>query len=277
MSDRIPDLLVEQLMLDELPPEQARRVRQQLEDDGDPRIAELRRSDEEILSAHPPDLVARRIRNRLERVHDHAPPGLVGAEPAARRIGWWWIATTVAVAAAIALAWWIGRSDATTPDTGSVHGEKIAVGPDAPDTTRIKGDPAISIRKQEGSRGTLLSPGDTVKPGDALLVSYRSGDWPHGVIVSLDGAGEVTLHFPADASESTALQHGGSVPLHTFELDDAPGFERFFIVTSSEPIEVERVMESVRALGRGPDPASAELPQPTDGKMVEFGLVRQRR
>lgn len=269
MSDRVPDLLVEQLLLDELPPEQARRVRQQLEDADDPRLAQLRRSDEEILAAHPPDLVARRIRNRLERVE---------AEPDTRRAQWWWLAVTAAVAAAIAFAWWLGRSEATTPETGSVHGEKIAVGPDTPDTVRIKGgDPALSIRRQEGTRGTLLRPGDTVAPGDALLVSYRSADWAHGVIVSLDGAGEVTLHFPADASQPTALQHGGAVPLHTFELDDAPGFERFFFVTSDTPLDVERVMADVRALGRGPDPARAKLDAPQNGAVVDFELVRRPR
>jgi hypothetical protein len=110
-----------------------------------------------------------------------------------------------------------------------------------------------------------------------VLVSYRADSEPHGVIVSLDGAGEVTLHFPEDASQSTALNGNGNVRLHAFELDDAPAFERFFFVTSTDPLDVAQVMDSVRALGQAKDPLTAELSVPAEWRVKDFPLVRQPR
>ena len=47
------------------------------------------------------------------------------------------------------------------------------------------------------------------------------------MIVSYDGRGVVTLHYPNVARASAELRAGGAVPLdHSFELDDAPLFER---------------------------------------------------
>jgi hypothetical protein len=268
MNDRVPDLLVEQLALDELPPEQARRVQAQLEDDDDPRLSELRRSDDDILEAHPPEIVARRIRNRLQRVE---------AEPASRRPGWWFVTATLAGAAAVALAWWIARPDALVPASTGIDGEKVASLPQQPDVTRIKGDPRLMLTLQDGARTTTLGKHDRVAPGDSVLVSYRADTEPHGVIVSLDGAGEVTLHFPADETQSTALKPNGTVRLHAFELDDAPAFERFFFVTATDPLDVAQVMESVRALGHAKDPLTAELSVPREWRVKDFPLVRQPR
>lgn len=268
MNDRVPDLLVEQLALGELPPEQARRVQQRLEDDDDPRLHELRRSDDDILEAHPPEIVARRIRNRLQRVE---------AEPAARRPGWWFVTATLAVAATVALAWWIAKPDALVPESTGIDGEKVASLPQPPDVTRIKGEATVVLELQQGARATTLVPGDRVAPGDSVLVSYRADTEPHGVIVSLDGAGEVTLHFPADETQSTALNPNGTVRLHAFELDDAPAFERFFFVTSTDPLDVAQVMESVRALADAKDPLTAAPSVPAQWRVKDFPLVRQPR
>ena len=270
MNDRVPDLLVEQLALGELPPEQARRVQAQLEDDDDPRLSELRRSDEDILAAHPPEIVARRIRNRLQRVE---------AEPASRRPGWWFVTATLAVAAAVALAWWIARPDALVPESTGIEGEKVASLPpeQQPDVTQIKGDPRLVLTLQEGARTTKLVSGDRVSPGDSVLVSYFADTEKHGVIVSLDGAGEVTLHFPADETQSTALVPNGTVRLHAFELDDAPAFERFFFVTSNTPLDAAQVMESVRALADAKDPLTAAPSVPENWRVKDFPLVRQPR
>lgn len=67
-------------------------------------------------------------------------------------------------------------------------------------------------------------------------MSYVAAGRAHGVIVSIDGRGQVTLHFPADAGAPTALESGRAVPLsHSYELDDAPLFERFMFVTAEAP------------------------------------------
>jgi hypothetical protein len=198
------------------------------------------------------------------------------AEPTARRAGWWFVAATVAVAAAAVLTWWIAGSDAVVPGSPQIDGERIAsLPPQHTDTERLKGDPALVLHRKVGSGRELLRADDRVAPGDELLVSYRADDATHGVIVSIDGTGEVTLHFPADAAGSTALQQRGTVLLHTFELDDAPAFERFLFVTADEPIEVEQVMDAARALARGSDPLEAKLAAMQGWDVVDVPLVRQ--
>ena len=49
---------------------------------------------------------------------------------------------------------------------------------------------------------------------------------------------------------------------HSYELDDAPGFERFVLVVASEPIDVERVLGAARqvALDSQGDRRPLQLP-----------------
>jgi len=81
------------------------------------------------------------------------------------------------------------------------------------------------------------------------------------VIVSIDGRGAVTLHFPADAGASTALEPGAHNVPDGFQLDDAPSFERFFLVTSDAPIDVKTVVAAAEALAlRGGSTGPLALP-----------------
>ena len=63
----VPDWLLERLARGELSPERAAEVRRRLEAEGEAgveRLAALERSDQEILAAHPPAVVAVEIRRR---------------------------------------------------------------------------------------------------------------------------------------------------------------------------------------------------------------------
>jgi hypothetical protein len=75
------------------------------------------------------------------------------------------------------------------------------------------------------------------------------------MIASVDSRGVVTRHHPVSGSQATALTPGDTVLLdHAFELDDAPRWEQFHLVTSPTPFDIEPV---VRALADG---AVARLP-----------------
>ena len=72
-------------------------------------------------------------------------------------------------------------------------------------------------------------------------------------LVSIDGRGVATLHFPDDV-DPTALAHGGAMALdHSYELDDAPGFERFLRVTAGQRLPLDAGRCSPR---RGPSRAA---------------------
>ncbi len=258
MKTRVPDLLVEQLRLGELPPAEANRVRAQLEEDDDPRLESLKASDAEILNAHPPEVMARKIKARLDALDEEAQPAF--------RWPMWATGGLVVAAAAAALVLLLPTDDpSVTAPPGTV-----AVNDSGGE--RIKGDAAIVLERQRGTRAEPLLAGADVSPGDTLQVSYRSGGWKHGVLVSIDGAGAVTLHFPAEESEPTALQ--ASAVLHAFELDDAPDFERFLFFTAHEPLDAAAIVRSLEAFAKRPDARTAVVPEAKADAMVELPLNR---
>ncbi len=50
-----------------------------------------------------------------------------------------------------------------------------------------------------------------------------------------------------------AHQHGAHVLVTIGELDDAPGFERFFLITSGFPLDVNTIMKKAESLARDPE------------------------
>lgn len=262
--DPVPDLLVEQLALGELSEAEAAAVRARLGEEAESQPEALRGSDRAVLEQHPPVQVAAEIRRRVALLD--AP------EDAGQPHRWMlWLGAGALVAAAAAVSIWLGSGTETGLEPE--RGELVAVADPPVDRVRLKGDAAIVLRRQVGGGSELLAPGDEVTPGDALLVGYRAAGLPHGVLASLDGAGEVTLHFPADDGASTALKPAGVIALHTFELDDAPRFERFVFVTSQTPIDVGVVRARVATLDASDSPLEG-VGEGQPWAVTDFLLVR---
>lgn len=126
------------------------------------------------------------------------------------------------------------------------------------DTTRIKGDvqngfnnnisdvPVLEIWKQTGSAAIPLKSGSTVKAYDSLQIAYRAMGRSFGMIVSLDGTGKLTLHFPESFTASNSLRQGNAVVLpYAYQLDNAPRFERFFFITSTKPFKIDYIWNRI--------------------------------
>jgi hypothetical protein len=206
------------------------------------RLAALDASDREILAAHPPARVAAEVR-RTAQIGDRS------------RIRALLFLTPAAAAAALAVVV-LGRA------------------PVAPEeTTREKGAlaPHLVVHRRASGGPELLRDGATARPGDVLQLSYVAAGRGYGVIVSLDGRGQVTLHW------SAALDGGGAVPLpDAYELDDAPGFERFVLVTARAPFDAEAIVAAARALAR--DPARAhERPLEIAGGLEQSSLLLEKK
>jgi hypothetical protein len=119
-------------------------------------------------------------------------------------------------------------------------------------------EPHLVIHRKAGAEIVRLHDGTVARPGDIVQVSYVAAGNRHGVVLSVDGGGAVTLHHPKAAGDPPALQARGEQPLaHAFELDGAPGFERFFLVTSGNtPTDVGAVLEAAQSLAAaGPSAA----------------------
>jgi hypothetical protein len=111
-----------------------------------------------------------------------------------------------------------------------------------------------------------LSDGARATRGDVLQLAYAAGrDGRYGVLLSIDGAGRVTQHLPEPGTSAAAtLRAANEIHLPTaYELDDAPGFERFLLVTSAQPFPVAAALDAARALaGQGGSARTASLPLP---------------
>jgi hypothetical protein len=231
---RVPDLLIEQLLLGELP---AARSRELLRDpEVQERLRQLEESNRTILETYPAEVMAKRIGWRLEKAAE-APvrPPFARLLPA---VGF--AALLVVAGLAVVMAWTWARRPAQTLEV-----------------TRVKGlKPHLAVYRQTGSGAEALAANGTVRPGDVLQIGYVAGSRTYGMIFSIDGRGVVTLHFPSSVSAPNRLTGDGEVLLdYAYKLDDAPEFERFFLVTAEQAFPVQAVLQSAQELAAQPQRA----------------------
>ena len=239
----VRDWELEQFALHELGDTRAAQVARELEADSQlrARLAALEASNAAILAAHPPEVIARAIRAR----HRAGVPDLVLSRGRRRRL---LLLLPAAAAAGLVVA--VLRLEPALTEDRTVAGSKAS-------TERTKGlRPALVVYRQRAGVSEALANGARVRTGDVLQLKYVAAGRPYGVIVSIDGSGGVTLHFPEEAAASTRMASEGTAP-SAYELDDASGFERFILVTATRPIEVAEVLARARAFARRSDAAVA--------------------
>lgn len=143
---------------------------------------------------------------------------------------------------------------------------------DASPSVRVKGNAHHQIRlyRQEGGEANLLKNGDSAKENDLIQITYTPGAYNYGLIFSVDGNGNLTRHFPENSWESAKLQKTGEeVPLSfSYALDDAPDYECFIFVASKNPFDlkaienIEKSSYSIKFLKKG-----SYLPEGCDGSI----------
>jgi hypothetical protein len=232
----VPDLWLERLRLGELAPADARALEDRLRHDPEARarLEAIDRDDREQRAARLPHRIATAARQRI------AARGPDVHRPRVRTL-------TVAAAGAaclLAVAAVIVRSPqlpGTSPDDG--------------DGDRLKGTgPAIVAFRKAGDTSAPLRDGDTARERDVIRLGYQSAGRAFGAIVSIDGRGVVTQHLPVSGTTAVRLAASGVALLDAaYELDDAPRFERFCLVTSDRPFDVGVVLDAARTAARGTD------------------------
>ncbi|MEW6515498.1 MAG: ActD-like protein [candidate division FCPU426 bacterium] len=254
MADQLPDYLLERYLLGELPPRRLAEIRAALEQDADARerLEALQASNAEILRQYPAERMAPAIQKQLER------------ESPARARGWQWLPVFSLAAAAVALL-------AVAPVV-----ERALFAP--ADTTRLKGrDIRLVVYRKEGNQAMPLADQDRARDGDLLQIAYAVPPGTHGVIFSLDGGGKVTLHFPAAPEFSTLMPQGsGKVLLPVaYELDRAPGFERFVLMTAPFELQVPAVLAAAREVAAdGRTARTRPIPAPAGAEQITLVLTK---
>jgi hypothetical protein len=256
---------LERLAAGELDEATAAQVKRDLAAEGrswDEERAAIEASNAAFRESHPARAAAAAIRQRAGATKASAParraPVLV------------WATAAVGMAAAV-----IGvvRLD---------RGDTNAVGTDY-EPTRIKygaeDHASIAVYRRDPRGSTKLSAGAAARAGDLLEVTIAVRRPLHAVLVSIDGRGHVTRHLPDAGQPKAARLAIGEARLgSSYELDDAPGFERFLLVTREAPFDAAVALDAAAALAR--DPARARtgaLALPPDFRQQAFLLVKPHK
>lgn len=234
--DRIPDWRLERFLLGELDPGEMEIIRQEIEKDHSlkHRLQALRQSDREILERYPASMMDRRIREKLKK------PGVPGAGfRTLIRSKLWPVPAIPALAVLILLAILPSLFPPAIDETRDAGGDRAI---------RLKGTGAqLHLYRKTDSGSEGLENGSLARENDLILVQYQAAGRAYGVILSIDGRGTVSRHFPREGEKAGKLERQGPVSLDfAYELDDAPRWEIFYFITSDSPFEVDSVMRAVR-------------------------------
>lgn len=134
--------------------------------------------------------------------------------------------------------------------------------PVEPDT-RIKGTkgPVLQVFLDAEGGVERLPDSSLVQPGDVVQLVYRSGGYAYGAIFSLDGRGALTRHLPAEGTQAIALVQGVADTLDfAYELDDAPRWERFYMVAAAHPFALGLIERTLRQRSERVDIPTLDLP-----------------
>jgi anti-sigma factor RsiW len=252
MAD-VRDWQIESFVLGELPPAEQEALARAVSDDAAlrARVEAIQASNRDILAAHPARVAASVIRERI------APRPV----PWGRRLG-------LAAAASLTV---VGVG------LGLLRMREARV--DVPAETRIKGlRPHLEVFRQTPAGIEPLPEGAKAREGDLVQLTYQAAGRPFGVIVSIDGRGAVTVHHPRESRQAARLEPGEAARLSSaYRLDDAPGWERFVLVTAERPFEVASVVDAAARLARTGAAGTEPLALPSPLEQSSFTLKKDDR
>ncbi|HPC39733.1 MAG TPA: hypothetical protein PLM53_06445 [Spirochaetota bacterium] len=241
-APQIPDITLERYVLNELPAERMKEIGKLVAADPSlrKRVDEISESSRAILKRYAPESMAPLILRRAVLA------GRTAGRTAEKRSPWrLFLIPSLAAAAVVTLVIFVPLFRS---------GYDSILDPSITDVTRVKGAPAkIFIYRKTGGSAELLANNRRVREKDLLQIAYYSAEDTHGIVLSLDGRGTVTLHYPTPPSTVTAIEKNRQILLpNSYELDDAPGFERFILITSRKPLDVRSVLRAAQRLAKKP-------------------------
>jgi hypothetical protein len=237
--------MLERFVLGELGAEDTRRLTAALATSPElqARLDALALDSRATLAQHPPELVARVVARRL-----------AGQPPASRSP----LRVLVPALAGLAAVLWL-----------------VLPAQPAGDAITLKGEgPALRLYRLGDAGPERLPEGAPAHAHDVVQVAFDLAALRYLVVVSVDGSGGATLHWPLDGD--TRVPEGLKTIPRSFELDDAPGFERFFLVAGNQPLPVDVILGAARELARGAAPRTASLPVPTGATVRAVRLDKVR-
>jgi len=239
-------------------------------------ISALKKSNAEILATYAPDRMKAAVMQKMA-TRERPPLRFAGGSIVNIRN----FSVLTAAAACLAFAFFVASPfgdsiSRTLPGANaaqSVDGSGVLAGFD-----HAKGDgPRMYIYLKDGDRAVELANNSLVHENDVLQMSYIAAGQQYGIILSIDGNGTITQHYPDAGASAGKLDNSGEIALpFSYKLDDAPAFERFFFITGAKPFTVASFMENIRMRSRVGDLQSADLSRiiPMNTRLFEITLLK---
>jgi len=221
---RKPGLIMEQLFLKEKAIEEYPEMAGSLD--------AIRKSNEEILKAYPASRMKEAVLAKMAesaRMAGGDKKRILDFDRGRTRFSGFRIATYAAAVCCVVLLSFVAvRAEIFTSGSGVTleNGDRIK-----------GGGQRLFVYRKTGEAPVLLPAKARVSVDDIVQISYIAGGDAFGAILSVDGNGTVTQHYP-DAGDYTAvLSNDGESSLDfSYKLDNAPKFERFIFVSGKEKI-----------------------------------------
>lgn len=128
--------------------------------------------------------------------------------------------------------------------------------------TRIKGlKTGLEIWRKTADSTEKLANNNEARAGDLLQIRYAVPEQCYGVLLSLDGNGVLTIHLSGKQGKAVKLEAGKTISLESaYELDNAPKFETFYLLTANKEFALAPVAENIL---QGKTPKDVEVTQIT--------------
>ena len=229
--NKISDFKLERYLLGELSEKEMRELQErELSDEiFAARVAEMRLQGKRFLAENP-------FADLEERIEAAEAAGN-SAEKAGQNILWLKVAAALVIALGIFSVVVLNR-DVATYDNNSASME-VAMA-DVDNGTRIKGMQAsLEVWKKTGDSAVqMVNLGDAYE-GDEIQLRYRVPQKCFGMLFSMDGNGTITMHM-GEGNKAIELEPGKMTTLpFAYKLDNAPKFEKFFLLTSQNAFEID--------------------------------------
>ena len=249
----IPDWKLERYLTGDLPAAEMREIRELEKTDEifANRVKLMREDNAAILRKMPFE----RLSEKLD-----AMPGRSGSAGNTVRVNFKLVkfAAAAALVLAVVSVALFSQREVMAPATDGAQVMDVAMVDVQDDGTRIKGmDARMEIWKKTGDSAVQMLNLDEAREGDEIQLRYSVPEKCFGLLFSMDGNGTVTMHM-ANGSQAVALEPGKMTTLpFAYKLDNAPKFEKFFLLTSRAAFELDA--NNIDALLKSKDVRSVSI------------------
>lgn len=143
--------------------------------------------------------------------------------------------------------WWV-------PALATAAAVLLVLRPAAPEEPAfsVKGGATLQLFAHRAERTWKVEEGEALAPGDQVRFRVDPGGLPYALVVSVDGAGQVSTYHPYGGAASAPLPASGVAEFPgSIVLDAARGPERLFALFSREPLSFDAVAPALRELAAG--------------------------